>query len=485
MVLQAGKPSTIWGWAEPKEDVTVTIAGKTAKTTANQDGKWSVKLEVPASGSPLDMTVTGKNSLKVSDILVGEVWICSGQSNMEWSLKQASTADTDIPAANFPAIRHFKVAKNAIATPQEDVLGEWQICSPETAGNFTAVGFFFGRELHKELGTPIGLVGTNWGGTPAEAWTSWKALEANPSFKSMLERAEASAASYDPEKVKAAHEKALADWKIKAQAAKDEGKPAPRQPSAPVAPLVSPGRPANLYNGMIAPLLPLSIRGAIWYQGESNVSRAHQYRTLFPTMIQNWRTDFAQGDFPFYFVQIAPFGYARGNANADLTPCAELWDAQLNTLKTVTNTGMAVTMDIGNIQDIHPKNKADVGHRLALWALTKDYGKKNLVYSGPIYKSYTSDSSKIRLQFDHATGLKSKDGKALTHFTIAGEDQKFLAANAQIDGDSIVVSAPEVTNPVAVRFAWREDAEPNLVNGAELPASPFRTDNFKGVTEDK
>ena len=483
MVLQSGKPAAIWGWADPMEKVSVEIGGKTASTIAGDDGKWALKIELPASTKPLELTVTGKNTLKVEDVLVGEVWICSGQSNMEWSLKQSSTADTDIPAANFPGIRHFRLTKNAINTPQGDVTGEWQVCTPETAGGFTGVGFFFGRELHKELGVAVGLVGTNWGGTPAEAWTSRSALLAEPSLKGMVENADANIASYDPEKAKLNLEKAMADWKLKSEAAKAEGKPIPRQPQLANSPAVSPGTPSNLYNGMIAPILQLSIRGAIWYQGESNVGRAFQYRTLFPTMIRNWRKDFAQGDFPFHFVQIAPYGYARGNPAADLTPCAELWDAQLFTLKTVPHTGMAVTTDIGNIQNIHPTNKVDVGHRLALWALAKDYGKKGVIYSGPIYKSFAVEGSKVRVHFEMGAGLKAHDGKALTHFTVAGEDQKFVSAEAAFDGESLLVSSAEVPKPVAVRFAWREDAEPNFVNGAGLPASPFRTDGFKLVTD--
>ncbi len=487
MVLQAGKPATIWGWADPNEKVTVQIGSKQATTTANPAGKWSAKLELPAASStPIELTVSGTNTLKVSDILVGEVWLCSGQSNMEWSLKQSSTASTDIPGANFPAIRHFKVAKHAAATPREDVQGEWKVCSPEAAGDFTAVGFFFGRELHKQLaGAPIGLIASNWGGTPVESWASRASMEAEASLRPFLDRWDRHVAIYDPAKAQEIFEKAKAAWSKQAEDAKAGGKPVPPQPNLTASPALRNSRPANLYNGMIAPLLPLSIRGAIWYQGESNVGRAHQYRTLFPLMIRNWRADFAQGDFPFHFVQIAPFGYAGGNPTADLTPCAELWDSQLFTLKTVPNTGMAVTTDIGNIQNIHPTNKVDVGRRLALWALAKDYGKKDLVYSGPIFQKSSVEGDKIRVRFEHGAGLKARDGKALSHFTIAGEDQKFVEAEAKIDGDSLVVSSASVTKPVAVRFAWREDAEPNLVNGADLPASPFRTDDFKAVTADK
>jgi sialate O-acetylesterase len=301
----------------------------------------------------------------------------------------------------------------------------------------------------------------------------------------MVEAADARIAAYNPATAQADYEKALAAWKQQAEKAKAEGKPEPRKPGPPQEPGAGPGVPANLYNAMIAPLLQLSIKGAIWYQGESNVSRAAQYRALFPAMIANWRKEFAQGDFPFYFVQLAPYSYGRGNPAADPTPCAELWEAQLDTLRSVPKTGMAVTTDIGNVKDIHPKNKQEVGRRLALWALSHDYGQKDLVYSGPLYTSSKIEGSKVRIQFEHAKGLKSQNGQPLTHFTIAGEDQNFVPAEAAIEGDALVVHSSAVAKPVAVRFAWRDDAEPNLVNGSGLPASPFRTDSFPRVTEGK
>ena len=486
MVLQSGKTSTLWGWADPQEKVTVTLGGKTASTTADALGKWSLKLEVPGSKSPLEMTVSGKNMLKVQDILVGEVWICSGQSNMEWTVKQSDNAAAEATAGNYPLIRHFKVTKTPAATPQEDVQGAWVVCTPETVSDFSGVGYFFGRELHKQLaGTPIGLIASNWGGTPVESWVSRAAMEAEASLKPFLDSWDRHVAIYDPSKAQEIFEKAKAAWSKQAEDAKAEGKPVPPQPNLAASPALRSSRPANLYNGMIAPLLPLSVKGAIWYQGESNVSRAQQYKTLFPLMIQNWRTDFKQPDLAFLFVQIAPYRYSKNNPAADLTPCAELWEAQLETLKKVSNTGMAVTTDIGNLDSIHPGNKQDVGQRLALWALSKNYGVKGLVYSGPIYKDSKITGDKVRLSFDHAQGLKARDGAALTHFTIAGEDKVFTAAEAKVEGDSIVVSCKDVPKPVAVRFGWREDALPNLVNGAGLPASPFRTDAFPMVTEGK
>jgi sialate O-acetylesterase len=486
LVLQAGKPASLWGWADAGEKVTAEMGGQKAETVANAEGKWSIKMPLPAGEGPFELHVQGRNRLTVQDVLVGELWVCSGQSNMEWTVSSSQNPNEEAQAANFPKIRHFKVKKNVSRTPLEDVEGSWAVCSPATVPQFSAVGYFFGRELHQKLkGVPVGLVGTNWGGTAAEGWTSKKTFESIPELKSVLEPAEARLAAYDPVAAQAGYEKVLEAWKAQVEKAKAEGKPEPRKPGPPQSPATNPSFPANLYNAMIAPLLPLSIRGAIWYQGESNVSRAAQYRILFPAMIANWRKDFAQGDFPFHFVQLAPFSYSRGNPAADPTPCAELWEAQLHTLRTVPNTGMAVTTDIGNVKDIHPKNKQEVGRRLALWALAHQYGKKDLVYSGPLYTTSKIEGSKVRIQFEHGKGLKSRDGQPLSHFTIAAEDKNFVPAEATIEGDALVVHSPAVSKPVAVRFAWRDDAEPNLVNGAGLPASPFRTDSFPMVTEGK
>ncbi len=484
MVLQGGKPARIWGWADAGEKVSVELAGEKASAVAGADGKWAVQLKVPAKGEGLELKVSGKNALKVSDVLIGEVWVCSGQSNMEWTVAQSNNPAEEAAAAKFPAIRHFKVPHLTADKPQEDLQGQWVVCSPETVSAFSAAGYFFGRELHQKLGVAVGLIGTNWGGTPAESWASRDALESYESLKPLLERWDTQVKTFNPEKAKADFDAAMAKWKPLADAAKAAGKPVPQQPRPAGDPATNAHRPANLYNAMIAPLLPLSIKGAIWYQGESNVGRAYQYRTIFPAMIKDWRKRFDQGDFPFLFVQIAPYNYNR-SPEADKTPCAELWEAQSFTLDTVPNTGMAVTTDIGNVMDIHPKNKQEVGRRLALWALAKTYGKADLAYSGPLYKSAKVEGGSIRLTFNHSKGLKASDGKSLSHFMVCGEDKKFVSAEARIEGDEIVVKAADVAKPVAVRFAWREDAEPNLVNGAGLPASPFRTDSFPAVTLDK
>ncbi len=399
MVLQRGQPVPIWGWAGKGEEVTVAVAGQSLATKADDQGYWKVVLAKLDVGQPLEMTVNDSSGsrLVLKNILVGEVWVCSGQSNMELPQCACKNAQAEAAAAQYPKIHLFTVMKTNAPQPQIDCIGKWVECSPATVGGFSAAAYYFGRDLFQKLGVPVGLIHTSWGGTPAQFWTSNRVLEANPALR----------------------------------------------------PLVPGG--SGLYNGMIAPLIPYAIRGAIWYQGESNIGGAFQYRTLFPAMIANWRADWGQGDFPFGFVQIAPFFYG----GQDPALCAELREAQLLTLKASPNTGMAVTMDIGEVKDIHPKNKQDVGKRLALWALAKVYGQ-TLVYSGPIYKSMAVEGRKIRLQFDHVGGgLISSDGKPLVEFTIAGGDQKFVPATAEIDGCSIVVHSDQIAEPVAVRYAWR------------------------------
>ncbi len=433
MVVQQQLPVQVWGWADPGEKVTVTLGDRSATATACEKGKWALKLDPLPAGGPYEMKVAGKNELVLKDVLIGEVWICSGQSNMEWPVRATVNADQEIAAANYPNLRLFTVAKNVAEKPVDDVQGAWAACTPASIPNFSAVAYFFGRKLHKDLGVAVGLVNSSWGGTLCEAWTSKAGLESDADFRPILARS----AKFQPG---------------------------------------NPNQASVLYNGMIHPLIPYGIRGAIWYQGESNVGRAEQYRKLFPAMIGDWRKLWGEGDFPFLFVQLAPFIYGNNN------PCllAELWEAQLKTLG-LPNTGMAVVTDIANLKDIHPKNKQDVGARLALWALAKTHGK-DLVYSGPLYKAMKVEGDKIRLTFDHVGGgLVAKDGP-LKDFTIAGADGKFAAAQAVIDGDSVVVSSPEVKEPTAVRFAWRHDAEPNFFNKAGLPASPFRTDELPLVT---
>jgi len=434
MVLQQQMPVKVWGWAEPGERVEVSLAGQTRAASADASGKWLVTLEPLPAGGPHKLIVQANNRIELEDVLVGEVWIGSGQSNMQWPVRRSMNAEEEIANARWPKIRLFTVARRIAETPQEDCEGEWLICSPETVGEFSAVLYFFGRKLHQELGVPVGLINSSWGGTVAEAWTSREALEGDEDFRPILERG----AKFDP--------------KI-------------------------PNQPAVLFNGMIHPLLNFAIRGVVWYQGESNCARAEQYQKLFPTLIQDWRKRWGLGDFPFYFVQLAPFRYR----NADPRNAAELREAQRLTLR-LPNTGMVVTTDIGNVNDIHPTNKQEVGRRLALWALAKTYGKTDLVYSGPLYREAKIEGNKIRIFFDHVDGGLVVKGEKLTHFQIAGANGEFKPAKAVIDGETVVVWNEEVANPVAVRFGWSDDAEPNLFNAAGLPASPFRTDNFPLVT---
>jgi len=481
MVLQQKTNAPIWGWADPGEKIAIATSWKkSAKTTTGKDGKWKLKLKTPKAGGPYDITITGNNTIKLQNVLIGEVWICSGQSNMQWSMANTENAKKDIAAANKPNIRLFTVKREIADQPKDDCKGNWSQCSPETVAQFSAVAYFFGKHLNDELDIPIGLVNTSWGGTLAEAWTRKEILEKDKDFLPILQRHEQMVANL-PNALKK-YEKSMKNWKIKAEKAKKEGKKAPRAPRKPSK--RHQNSPSSLYNAMIAPIIPYAIKGAIWYQGEANTPRAYQYRKLFPAMITNWRKDWQQGDFPFYYVQIAPYDYNRNNKTL-LRPSQELREAQRLTLS-LKNTGMAVTMDIGNPQDIHPKNKLDVGKRLALWALAKDYGKKRTVYSGPLYKSMRKQGDKIRLSFNHTgSGLTTKDGKELTHFTIAAEDKNFVDAKATIDGKTIVVSSEAVKKPVAVRYAWSNTAQPNLSNKEGLPASSFRTDNWPGKTHNE
>ncbi len=615
-VLQREKPLPVWGWAAPGAAVTVTLAGQSKAATAAADGRWSVTFEPLAlSATPLELVASsGAAKATASDLLVGEVWVCSGQSNMEmsagWGIRDA---EKEVAAATFPKIRLLNVGKNAADKPAADLAGTWAVCSPQTIGNFTAVGYFFGRDLQRGLGdVPVGLIESAWGGTPAQAWTSHEVLAGVPAlagyakqFDEVMAGYPAAKAAYD-ERLKAAPasnnqhddtgwEKPALDvttWKDMplpqnweatglnidgvvwfrrtveipaASAGKDlalslgpiddqdttwwdgekvgamggwndprdytvpatlvtagkhviavrvvdtgggggfHGKPeqmfakpavgeaislaGPWQfsvaeeiaakPQPPMGP-GNPWLPSSLRNGMITPIIPFAIRGAIWYQGESNAGSAWQYRTLFPAMIRDWRTAWGEGDFPFYFVQLANFMPAAKTPGE--SDWAELRDAQFFTLRSLPATGMAVAIDIGEATDIHPKNKQEVGRRLSLWALADIHGQK-LEASGPLYTSAKVEGAGIRVSFDHlGGGLVAKDG-ALKQFAIAGEDHKWVWADALIDGDSVMVSSALVDKPVAVRYAWNNNPDGcNLYNQAGLPASPFRTDDWPAVT---
>jgi len=628
MVLQREMKIPVWGWAEPGSRITVELAGHSATATAGADGKWIALLPALAAGGPHTLTATtpGRDPLVVSDVLVGEVWICSGQSNMEFSLSGVINAEDEQKAANHPQIRHFKVPKNAQAAPQMDTDGCWEVCAPDPARDFSAVAYFHGLELHRRLGVPVGLINSSWGGTVAEAWTSREGLLAEPELQPMAAEFDRLLASDDSELLEqrrkfdlwqqtyinrptppnlglaqgwAGPEASPADWMdisvpghwqraglnfsgvvwyrrevdipgdwagkdlvlgvgacdksewtyfngefvgsltmedspsawstprvytVPGRLVKpgknviavrvyshlyDAGMTGPREalfvrpdtagqsdvislagawscrvehnfgivPPAPLMPPGpdNPGMPWVLYAGMIAPLVPYAVRGAIWYQGESNADRPHQYRTLFPALIRDWRRLWGQDHLHFLFVQLA--NYMAPQEQPGESRWAELREAQTMALA-LPDTGMAVIIDVGEETDIHPKNKQDVGRRLAYSALAKVHGLADVPASGPLYKSFQVEGAQIRIAFDGVDGGLDASGGALKAFAIAGADRKFVWADAKIDGETVVVSSPQVCVPVAVRYGWADNPPCNLYNKAGLPASPFRTDNF-------
>ncbi len=472
MVLQRGVPVPIWGWADAGEKVTVKLAGQTKAATADAQGNWALKLDALEAGGPHAMTVEGGNQLTVSDVLVGEAWLCSGQSNMAMAVGGVDNALREIAEADYPQIRHFRVARASAKAPATDCKGAWAVCSPKTVRGFTATGYFFGRALHKHLGAPVGLINSSVGGTPIENWTPTSALD-DPALKKALDAWSASqkAASAEAGKALAAQ---LEQWKEAAAKAKAAGKKPPRRPRDPSAGV---GIQAfgGLYNAMIAPLRPYAIRGALWYQGERNcrAGTTWLYRKLLPALIASWRKAWGQGDFPFLYVQLPNW---RGH-HADIHDDWAVMRESMSKVLAVPNTGMAVTIDVGDSANIHPKNKQAVGARLALAARAVAYGE-TLAHSGPLYESMTAAGGKLRLRFTHVgDGLVAKGGK-LTGFTIAGADRKFVPAEAVIEGETVVVTTPGATEPVAVRYAWANDPTCNLYNKAGLPASPFRTDTW-------
>ena len=464
MVLQRDMPVRIRGWAEAGEEVTVSIGEASAKATADAKGRWSTELPAMKAGGPHVMTVQGTNRITLKDVLVGEVWVCSGQSNMQWSVAGVPDAAKEMAAATFPNIRLFTAPRVTSGEPEDDVQGSWSVCSPSTVRGFTAVGYFFGRRLHKELSVPVGLINSSWGGTRIEPWTPREAFGKVPELAAIAKQVEGKCAAYAGNRAKMVGE--VEAWLPKAKAALASGD---RFPPFPVIrhPLDNRAQPTGLYNAMISGLLPFAIRGAIWYQGEANHREGMAYLHKMKALVGGWRSVWKQGDFPFYYVQLAPYGgYTKG--------CLPVfWEAQTAAMA-IPNTGMAVINDVGNPKNIHPRNKQVVGARLALWALAKTYGK-DIVYTGPLYKSMTVEGKGIRIAFDHATGLKSRDGKPLTFFEIAGKDGKYAPADAIVDGETVVVSSPTVPEPTAARFAWDNIASPELVNGAGIPANSFRT----------
>jgi sialate O-acetylesterase len=611
MVLQRNKPIPVWGWADANEKVEVHFNKQTKTITADATGKWMVKLDSEIAGGPFELTIKGKNKIVIKDVLVGEVWICSGQSNMEFQMYKTMNATAEIEDSNYPLIRHFGVAQDLSGKPKEDLkAGKWAVCTKETVSNFTAVGYFFAKKLCAELKIPIGIINTSWGGTCVETWTSREAFEESADFKEMIaqvpiididsltknyaeamrervEKIQGSKVSADGENTFKELEFNDSNWaemkvpslwenqelgdldgvvwmrKTITLSAEDAKKEAilylskiddedityvngievgrntiwdtKRVYSVPtnilkegvnviavrvvdntggggiygdtadfkmtlgnkILPLegkwkykvivvktsLSPNSyPSLLFNAMVNPLIPYAFKGVLWYQGEANAWRAKEYKIAFPLMINDWRTHFEQGDFPFYFVQLSTFNEYNGNSKVG-SRWAELREAQTQTLK-LPNTGMAVTTDIGNAKDIHPTNKQDVGKRLAAIALNNVYGKK-MVYSGPTFKSQEIKGNQIFLTFDNlGSGLSTSDSNGvLKGFEIAGADKVFYTAKAIIKNNKVIVSAEKVSSPIAVHYGWADDdTEINLFNIEKFPASPFRTDDWEMIT---
>lgn len=496
LVLQRDKPVAVWGKADAGEAVTVTFGNQRKEATAGADGSWKVALDaLKASAEPVELKVKGKNEVVLKDILVGEVWVCSGQSNMEWPVSKALHPDQEIPAANFPQIRLFTMP-NAMADARKDDTGgqlAWQLCSPDTVKGFSAVGYFFGRELNKELQVPVGLVDTTWGGTPAEAWISSQALQGDTSGARLTAAWSRFLKTYDPAAAKAEHQKAKAEMvRVKTENAKPGAtrQPVPASPRAFINHFTSASRPSVLFNAMVAPIIPYTVKGVVWYQGESNQRRAVQYQSLLPTLIADWRTQWSD-DFSFHLVQLAGFGNNRNwpQPAGSEDPWAELQWAQLQTSLRVPKCGMAVANDLGEVKDIHPRNKQEVARRLALIALVEDYkktdGQPNGINGGPIFDKVVVAGDKISISWSNVGGgLQARDGGELKGFIIAGEDRIWKSAKARVVGNEVHVSSEEVANPVAVRYAWASWCpEANLINKEGFPASLFRSDDWELSTQ--
>ena len=488
MLLQRELPNAVWGWADPDEKVTVSIAGQTASATADASGQWQVRLKPVPAGGPYELTVTGKNTITLTDVAVGDVWICAGQSNMEFGLGSADNQTNIIAAATNTMIRLLTDKGPSTSDPVVDVPSNsnWVVCSPLTAGNASAVGYFFGKRIIEETGVPIGLINCAWGGTAIEPWTIPTSLRAIPELAAISQAYEGRWTNYN-----AAVEKYIdvaASWVEAARAARKSGSTIPALPIPPTHPVAGLTLSA-IYNGRVAPLTRYGIKGVLWYQGEANGSEGDIYYHKMRALIGGWRTVWNQGEFPFYYVQLANWQAPSENpAGGD--GWAALRMAQLKALQ-IPHTGMALAIDVGDAKDIHPRNKEDVGNRLAVWALKNEYGQKDLVCSGPLYQGMTIEDDKVRIRFDsvgrglmigkkqgHGPAKDDLEGK-LQRFAIAGEDKHWVWADAVIDGATVVVSSPVVLRPVAVRYAYSMNPDGcNLYNQDGLPASPFRTDSW-------
>ncbi|HEY8561974.1 MAG TPA: sialate O-acetylesterase [Pyrinomonadaceae bacterium] len=482
MVLQRNQKVPIWGGAEAGEAVTISFQKQKITVVADADGKWRVDLKpLIADLAPHVLTIEGKNRIELKDILIGEVWLVAGQSNMQLTLRETANGEEVQRRANHPNIRLFNASREVAFKKKAGKLGEWNICTPETVKEFSAAGYYFGVELERDLKVPIGLINSSYGGSQAEAWTPVEYLTAHPDLKATVERTKI----WDEERsrVRAEYTEALVKWREESEKRKAAG----------VRPSPSPGVPdalreyriaASIYDRMIAPLVPFAVKGAVWYQGESNEARAEQYNTLLPVMIRAWRERWGQDDFPFGIVQLP--NYRRASENPEESAWSFLREAQRRAAQNTANAGLIVTIDVGEANDIHPKNKSDVGHRMAVWALKDVYGVK--ITDAPRFKKAAIKGAKIILTFDEVGGgLKIRDGTKLDEFAIAGADRKFVWAEAKIVGkDRVEVWSPQIPQPVAVRYAFNSNPKhPNLTNDSGIPAAPFRTDDWADPTAGK
>ena len=504
MVLQRDHANPVWGWADPNASVTLTFAGKVYTTHADESGEWKIKLNpLSASSKPRDMVLAeeklhGFNSARrnfagwlknrpgsvvYKNILVGEVWLCSGQSNMQWAIDRSADADLETLSANYPNLRLISIPQVGTQVPQDNFEGSWEPANPDTASSFSAVGFLFGSRLQQILGVPVGLINNAWGGSACEAWIPRDRLNLHPICHTYLKMWKDKEKSYNYDTLHKAYEKKLARWQADQKAGKAQG----RAPQKPRNIMTGQHRPANLYNGVLHPIIGYGIRGAIWYQGETNADRGYAYRETFPMMIQSWRQAWAQGDFPFYWVQLADFrneATEPGNST-----WAELRESQTLTLNKLKNVGEAVIIDTGEGRDIHPRNKQIVANRLLRHALAKDYGHP-IPHQSPRYQSMEVKGNKVKISFNSVDGsLYSFDTKTPIGFSICGADQRFVGAEAKLVGkDKVEVWANSVSSPIAVRYAWADNPACNLydkIGSVTLPVTPFRTDDFALTTVGK
>ncbi len=484
MVLQRRQANPIWGWDSAGAKITVSFAGQTHTTTAGADGRWTVNLTaLEASAEPRTLRIAGSSTREIKDVLVGEVWMCSGQSNMQWAISQVYNGDLEALASSFPNLRIISVPQVGTQDLQKDFKGQWEAATPDSVKSFSAVGFLYGRYLHEILKVPVGLIDNAWGGSAAEAWVRRETIEKDPRFAALMKATRDREAQLKGDQPRLDHEAAMAKWKETSAKAKAAKKELPRQPQSPLAWLTGNARPGNIFAGVVHPTLGYGIKGVIWYQGESNASRAYEYAELFPFMIEQWRKEQGQGDFPFYWVQLADFRDEK--AEPGESDWAELRESQTRAQR-LARTGQAVIIDVGEGRDIHPRNKQDVAARLVRWALANDYGMK-IPFRSPEYRSVAFANGKATLTFDcFGSSLRAFDVPAARGFAVCGEDRVWRWATGKVIApDKVELSYEQVPAPIAVRYAWADNPVCNLFSADGLPVTPFRTDDFDPITKPK